>query len=238
MIVREVVVLPLDKLVEHPDNPKKPFSSKSKRGLRESLAKYGFAGVCIVAPNDDGTYEVLDANTRRQELDEAGVERVPCVIMHDLKTREERNLFSITYDRHKKIYDDVAVVRQLREIVDRGFDAKHVEKLTGIDNIAKYASISKKEIENIKTAADGKTSSMSSLVIYGPSEEIESIKQLAAAIKKRMSISEKIRSLLEQANEHADWSDGTVVAFALAVIAKIHKALLNEADKTRARKAH
>jgi hypothetical protein len=62
--VNPVRILTLDQLHPNPENPKKPWDSKGFKGLMTSLATFGFAGVAIVAPDPDGTFTILDANTR------------------------------------------------------------------------------------------------------------------------------------------------------------------------------
>lgn len=234
MQVRPIVMLKLADLVEHPDNPKKPFSSRGKRGLKASMEKYGFAGVCIVAPNGDDTYEVLDANSRRADLEAAGVDEVPCIVMDELQTRHERNLFTLTYDKNAKIYDDDAVVRQLRGLAEAGFDTKLLKTLTGVDNIdmlVQQAAAASGDSKTAADAAEGKLSNNSSLMLYGPTEDIQAIQRMAKSMKGRAQLVAKINQAMVQAESSFDWSDGMIVTLFLATLSRFHNSFAENTDE-------
>src|SRR5437762_3242168 len=97
------------------------------RGLETSLQEFGFSGLFNVAPNADGTFEVLDGNTRVELLDDAGAADAPCVVHRDMAEgepgwQERRRAFVLSYDRNRKLFDEDAVLAQLKALAARGQD--------------------------------------------------------------------------------------------------------------------
>jgi hypothetical protein len=60
-------------------------------------------------------------------------------------------------------------------------------------------------------------------VLYGPADDIEAIKELVKSIKLRISASERVRIVLEQAADNLDWSDDTLTTILLATIARFQE---------------
>lgn len=218
----------MEKLRSNPLNPKKPMGLKYLKGLRASLKTNGFSGLFIVAPIEDGEYEVLDGNTRFDELAKAGIEQVPCVIRDDLDTIEKRKMFVLGFDRHRKQFDESSVVEQIRELAKSGIDTKTLETISCVDNIANLITErTKKAAEAVHASAKSSKSAgqKASLVLYGPSEDIDSIKELAKQIHGRMSGAEKLHAVLTQSTDAIDWTDEMIVSIILATIGRYQEAL-------------
>lgn len=223
MEVRKPRLLSLDKLVENKANPKKALGLRYRRGLKGSLEKYGFAGLFIVAPNKDGTFEILDANTRFELLAEEGIKEVPCIVMENLKTAESRRLFALTFDRHRKVFDEDIVIEQLREMVQSNkVEIKQLETLSGIDNLKTLtAELSTRLERETAERATGprEKSELGSLVLYGPSEDIDTIKALLKTVRCRVSAIEQAKLLIEQFEAFGKVTDEAFLGALLKAIA-------------------
>lgn len=212
-------------------NPKKPLAARLRKGLVSSLKEWGFAGVAVVAPNADGSAEILDANTRYQELLDAGVEQIPCVVMDNLagdpddpEVRDKRTLFITTFDGSRKIFDHDAVIENLRQLAERGASVNKMQSLSGIDNLSRILEANKKAAKAAsQKMAKASAAQHQSIVLYGPADDIEAIKELTKSIKLRLSASERVRIVLEQAADNLDWSDDTVTTILLATIARFQE---------------
>jgi hypothetical protein len=208
------------------------LAARLRKGLVSSLKEWGFAGVAVVAPNADGSAEILDANTRYQELLDAGVEQIPCVVMDNLagdpddpEVRDKRTLFITTFDGSRKVFDHDAVIENLRQLAERGASVNKMQSLSGIDNLGRILEANKKAA---KAASDKMAKAKAevphqSIVLYGPADDIEAIKELVKSIKLRISASERVRIVLEQAADNLDWSDDTLTTILLATIARFQE---------------
>jgi hypothetical protein len=225
MNINPVQLLKTEKLHHNSENPKKPLGLRYKRGLRAGLEEFGFAGVLVVAADDDGTYEVLDGNTRLEELEREGVEEIPCVVLHGL-SREDRQTFVLTHDRNRKIFNEDVVLAQLQGLAERGKDVHRLGVLVSKENLARLlqekAGASFKPPPGAPPAAA--TSAMGSLVLYGPAVEIKAIGKLLKDVKGKLSFLEKARKTLGQAVDFLDWQDEKLLACLLSAIGRFGEA--------------
>lgn len=222
MKVNPVELLPTEQLRQTGTNPKKPMGLKYKRGLRESLSRFGFAGLLVVAENDDGTYEVLDGNTRLDELSQAGIESAPCVVFRGMDALERRK-FLLAHDRNRKVFDESAVLADLERLAAQGEDLKSLAKLSGKDNLERLLSesVARKPLSQSNPAAILPT--MASVVLYGPVVELTGIRELLKQVRGRGFLLEKTRQALGQAIQFLDWTDERLIAVLLATIAAFGK---------------
>jgi ParB-like chromosome segregation protein Spo0J len=197
MQVQQVELVATDRLRGNPHNPKKPLGLKARKGLRASLERYGFAGIFVVAQNDDGTCEILDGNTRLEELQRAGVERVPCVVYRGMPD-DERRAFTLAHDRHRKQFDEEAVREQLAGLAGReGADTQALAKLAGkpVDKLLREASVRQAAAEGqLKPAA-----AEAVFPLFGPPEDIVAVREAMKAIRERLPLLTKASRLLGEA---------------------------------------
>lgn len=220
--VHDVQMVEVAQLRPNKTNPKKPFNDRGLKGLRVSLGEFGFAGACIVAPNDDGTFDILDANTRYDELIRHEVARVPCVVMSDLKTEAQRKKFVLAYDRHKKPFDEEMVMQQLRELVNADENAQVLKDLVGLTGDASqlYGDGGESISDQAQQALDSAGAANASLMLSGPSEDIEQIRGLLRSMKGKLSSSQKVRATLAQAVAFLDWEEGRLLAVLLSTVTR------------------
>lgn len=216
MRVNPVRLLPLKQLRTNPDNPKKPLGRRYGQALQASLVEFGFSGLFNVAENADGSFELLDGNSRCDLLDKEGVADVPCVVHDDMREgvegwRERRKAFVLSFDRGRKVFDEDMVVAQLKELASRGADVAKLATLTAQENLKQLLAetaraTTAKAAEGVRKAL-GKAAAQSSLVLYGPAEDVESVRQLLKRMRGRLSPLVKLRSTLEQAEAFQELSD-------------------------------
>jgi mannitol/fructose-specific phosphotransferase system IIA component (Ntr-type) len=232
-----VEMVPLNLLELNPENPKKPMTKDKLKGLNSSLTEFGLRDMIKVAPHPEieGAYLVLDGNTRIEELRKRTDENVeiPCLVHTDLTTREKVMEFVLTFDRNTKDYDSMAVLEQLKELVDSGENIKMLAELTNIPDLQKYiddmdASDPEMQPESIDTSLFVE---QDSILISGPKSDIDGIKTLLRGIKGKMERNEQVSKALQNIKEF-DWSgddgsDETLLFIVLAIAAH----LMNSANK-------
>lgn len=219
MRVNRVEPLPLARLRANPSNPKRPMGARYLRGLRASLASFGFAGVLVVAgPDADGTYEVLDGNTRLEELDAAGAAEVPCIVL-DLDA-DARRAFVLSHDRNRKLFDEDKVVEHLRALAGGGADVKALEALSGVENLRLLID-DQRRAAPAPAPTPARMPEQASLVLYGPAEDVQAVRELLKRLRSRLPSASKARSLVEQAEHYQDLADE---AFLLAFLSACARA--------------
>lgn len=224
MKINPVELIHVDRLYHNSENPKSPLGKKYKDGLQAGLARWGFSGVLVVAADDDGRYEILDGNTRLEELRRNDVKEVPCVV-HRGMSADERKKFVLAHDRNRKKFNEDVVLAQLEGLVAKGENAKNLALLSGKDNLERLLA----EKQNKATASQSQTTggggpvAMVSMVLYGPVAEIAKIKGLIGTVKGRLSTLEKARKDLDDAGKFFDWEAEESLVCLLATVAAVAK---------------
>jgi hypothetical protein len=224
MLINPISLLPVEKLcLNQKANPKLPMGTKYKQGLRLVIKQFGFAAVLVVAENLNGTYEVLDGTTRTEELERDGVEEVPCAIVSACKEgvadwQKLRTEFKLGHDRMRKVFDETAVLEQLRDLAAQGEDLKRLAVLSGKHNLERLLEEASKRQSQVGAIQKSAAQAMQSLVLYGPEADITAIKELLKGIKGRLSTAEKAHKALAQGAEFLDLTDEQFLAILLSTI--------------------
>lgn len=220
MQVQPVELVEVARLRGNPHNPKKPLGLKARKGLRASLDRFGFAGLFVVAANEDGSCEILDGNTRLEELQREGVERVPCVVYRNMPP-DERRAFTLAHDRHRKQFDEEAVREQLASLAGQpGADTEALAKLSGksVDSLLKQAAAKQAAAEGGLKDAAGETM----LVLFGPAEDLVAVREKLKSIRERLPLLMKANKALAEAVVALD--DGRLLALVLSVFQRFQQA--------------
>jgi hypothetical protein len=217
----QVEIISMDLIQLNPYNPKKPMSKDRKKGLNRSLTEFGFKGVVLVSahPDDDGEYVVLDGNTRIEELRRRGIEKVPCLVYHDIAAWEDIKKFTITYDRNVKAYDEDKVLGQLRELAEAGEDIGQLSDLSNIPNLDDLLA----PVTGIPSPVTdaGAPDEYDSILISGPKVVIDAIRDTAKLIKGKLPLQDKLLKILRDM-ENLEWEeDEDLIVFLL--LAAAHK---------------
>lgn len=79
----EVQLIPIDQIVEDPDQPRKGYDEESLHGLAESIRRYGVLNPITVRPlPDQKTYQIVTGERRWRAAELAGLTEIPCIVKH------------------------------------------------------------------------------------------------------------------------------------------------------------
>ncbi len=228
-IRQKIVYIDLDKLILDEDNPKDPLGKKYEVGLDTSIKTFGMLGAFIVAPSLEkkGFYHVCDGKSRVEKLIKEKKKTAPCIIIPALSDPDKRRQFILSYDRHKKLFDEVKVAEQVLGQKAKGHDKNFLQRLTGIDDLDSFAEKYNPNKEN------GKIKEMhvpptreAILMIMGPEDIVENIERTIKAIKGKMGRAEKFMIALRHAEVNINFTDSQIVAVALDVLRRFGEKVL------------
>jgi hypothetical protein len=230
-----VEMIPMNLLELNPENPKKPMTKDKLKGLNRSLSEFGLRDMLKVAPHPEieGAYLVLDGNTRVEELRRRTSENihVPCLVHADLTTREKIMEFVLTFDRNVKDYDSMAVLEQLKELVDSGESIKMLAELTNLPDLEKYIDDMRDNEYEAQTADvnPGLFVEQDSMLVSGPKPDMDGIRTLLRNIRGKMALHEQVRKILQNVDGF-DWDNEDDDALPFIVLA-VAAHLTNSANR-------
>jgi ParB family chromosome partitioning protein len=77
----EVKLIPIDQIVEDPDQPRRGYDEESLQGLAESIRRYGLINPITVRLLPDGeTYQIITGERRWRAAQRAGLTEIPCIV--------------------------------------------------------------------------------------------------------------------------------------------------------------
>jgi len=81
----------VDKLIPFKNQARKIFDEKSMLNLAKTIKEHGIRQPLTVIPSDirEGCYEVISGERRLRAAKSIGMEKVPCIIIHDMLKAEE-----------------------------------------------------------------------------------------------------------------------------------------------------
>lgn len=126
--VRNIVDLELDKLVPHPNNPRKDLGDLTE--LADSIKKNGIMQNLTVVDNGKGEYTVIIGHRRCAAAKLAGVETVPCAIV---EMSEKEQLATMLAENMQRA--DLTVIEQAEGIqlmIDLGESVADIAEQTGL----------------------------------------------------------------------------------------------------------
>lgn len=89
----EVKLIPIDRIVEDPDQPRRGYDEESLQGLAESIRRYGIINPITVRLLPDGeTYQIITGERRWRAAQIAGLTEIPCIVKqldYDAVTTEQ-----------------------------------------------------------------------------------------------------------------------------------------------------
>lgn len=147
----QIVMIDIDKLESHPDNPRKLIGDVSE--LSASIKKSGVMQNLTVVEHE-GKYRVVIGHRRLAASKMAGLTELPCVIS-DMNYKEQiATMLSENMQRiDLKLSEQVSGVQQL---LDLGEDISSISESTGLSktSIRKRAKISSLPFQEFKKAED------------------------------------------------------------------------------------
>jgi ParB family chromosome partitioning protein len=122
----EVKLIPIDQIVEDPDQPRRGYDEESLRGLAESIRRYGLINPITVRPLPDGaTYQIVTGERRWRAAQLAGLTEIPCIVKH--------------------IDHDTATTEQLIENLQRE-DLAPIDKARALKNLKESRRLTNREL--------------------------------------------------------------------------------------------
>jgi hypothetical protein len=201
MLVHVPVMLPVSSLRACGYDLKKKMGTDAKAGLRASLDEFGFSSSLNVAANKDGTYAVLDGNSRLDEVKASGVPEVPCVVHEDMEEgffdwENRRKSFVLAYDANRKGLDKKAAISVITDMISAGADGSSLARLSGIKGIDKLVTDTKEAAEKAKETLSAPPPALDSLVLMGPADQVRQIREYLDSIRGTLTHCEVVRDTL------------------------------------------
>lgn len=125
-----IVMIPIEALVHHPDNPRKDMGD-----LKELIASIKVSGVMqnltvVPNPNDEETWWVVIGNRRMEASKDAGLKELPCIISDMDHKTQVATMMAENMQRA-----DLTVMEQAQGVqmmMDLGMDVSEISKRIGI----------------------------------------------------------------------------------------------------------
>ena len=127
--MREIVMIPIEQLEHHPENPRKDLGDISE--LTESIRKNGIMQNLTVVKNHfvPDVYTVVIGNRRMEAARAAGLAEVPCVISEmDPRTQIATMLEENMQRNDLTVYEQA---QGFQMMMDLGYSAKEISEKTG-----------------------------------------------------------------------------------------------------------
>ncbi len=237
--VHEPVRLDVSSLDDNPgnDDVKKPMTAAARDSLRESIGRFGFSAILNVAAMPSSRYLVLDGNTRVEDLRAGGVTTVWGIVhpemAHDAPgSAALREEFVLTFDAHRKKFDEQGVKDRLGMLITLGRDKLDLDRLLGRKDRKpreKSASPESKpatpeataeRVEAVKAAvseAVARAASSDSIVLHGPKDEMNEIRSMLRDLEGEAGRSATLLRICREAGTRIATDDETfLTALALA----------------------
>lgn len=113
----EVQLIPIDQIVEDPDQPRKGYDEESLHGLAESIRRYGVLNPITVRPLlDQKTYQIVTGERRWRAAELAGLTEIPCIVKHiDHSTATTEQLVENLQREDLAPIDKARALKQLKD---------------------------------------------------------------------------------------------------------------------------
>ncbi|MFN7016322.1 MAG: ParB/RepB/Spo0J family partition protein, partial [Fimbriimonadales bacterium] len=122
----EVKLIPIDQIVEDPDQPRRGYDEESLQGLAESIRRYGLINPITVRLLPDGeTYQIITGERRWRAAQLAGLTEIPCIV--------------------KQLDAEAATTEQLIENLQRE-DLAPIDKARALKNLKESRRLTNREL--------------------------------------------------------------------------------------------
>ncbi len=125
----EVKFIPIDQIVEDPDQPRRGYDEESLAGLAESIRRYGIINPITVRLLPDGaTYQIVTGERRWRAAQIAGLTEIPCIV--------------------KQLDLDAVTTEQLIENLQRE-DLAPIDKARALKNLKESRKLTHRELAQL-----------------------------------------------------------------------------------------
>lgn len=121
----EIKMIPREKIIPDPDQPREHFDKESIQDLANSMKEFGLLQPIMVKPGENGTYEIIAGERRWRASKFAGMKEIPAIIKD--ASKQEQEIQGLIENVH----------REDLEITEKGKKAYQIFQLYGIDKDSK-----------------------------------------------------------------------------------------------------
>ncbi len=130
----DIKLIPLDRIVEDPDQPRRGYDEESLYGLAESIRRYGIINPLTVRPLPDGeTYQIVTGERRWRAAQIAGLRELPCIVKElDLESVTTEQLIENLQREDLAPIDKARALKQLKE--SRKLSNRELAQMLGLSD--------------------------------------------------------------------------------------------------------
>jgi ParB family chromosome partitioning protein len=130
----EVELIPIEQIVEDPDQPRKGYDEESLQGLADSIRQHGLLNPITVRPlHNVNMFQIITGERRWRASKLAGLKQLPCII--------------------KNVDEQEAAVEQLIENLQRE-DLAPIDKARGLKLLKSTLNVTNREIAKVLGLSD------------------------------------------------------------------------------------
>ena len=130
--------IPLSRLHESADNPRKHFGSLAE--LAESIAAQGVIEPIIARRREDGALEINNGHRRFRAAAKLGMKSVPVIVRE--MDRQTAIAQMVIENEQREGINDIELARGYQSLMDTGLSAEQVAKQVGVGRSSVYAATS------------------------------------------------------------------------------------------------
>lgn len=176
----KIVMLPVDKLCPHPDNPRKDIGDISE--LAESIKSNGILQNLTVVPGEDaGHYKVIIGHRRMAAAKKAGLSEVPCAVVNMSHKEQVATMLVENVQRADLTAYEQAMGFQM--MLDLGETQQSIAKQTGFSEatVSRRLRLMKLDAKKLQ-AAEGRGGTMEQYITIAEIKSASGRKQALDAI--------------------------------------------------------
>lgn len=173
-----VIMMPVDYLVPHPQNPRKDLGDLTE--LAESIKANGiYQNLTVMAlnenvPGEDIKYMVLIGHRRLAAAKLAGLKEVPCSVVRDKSAKEQMSIMLVENMQR----NDLSIYEQaqgFQQLLDFGMDIEDIASKSGFSQttVRRRLEIAKLDQGKLKEVSEGRQLSLTDFDTLAKIEDID-----------------------------------------------------------------
>ena len=132
---RKVILLPVGSIHPNPLQPRKVFDPEALRELTDSIRRYGVLQPLTVRRSSDGSFELVAGERRLRASREAGLEKVPCILVN--VSEQDSGLLALVENLQRQDLDFIEEAEGLRTLIrNYGMSQEEAARCIGLSQSA------------------------------------------------------------------------------------------------------
>ena len=132
---RKVILLPVGSIHPNPLQPRKVFDPEALRELTDSIRRYGVLQPLTVRRSSDGSFELVAGERRLRASREAGLEKVPCILVN--VSEQDSGLLALVENLQRQDLDFIEEAEGLRTLIQNyGMSQEEAARCIGLSQSA------------------------------------------------------------------------------------------------------